>query len=244
MSNIVKPYNAQGTGKKEEVALMFNKIAKTYDFLNHFLSLGIDIVWRKKAIKMLMDKPHKKMLDVATGTGDFALESIKTLNPDSIIGVDIAQDMLNIAQEKINKKGLGDKFQVKLGDSEQLPFEAMQFDAVTVSFGVRNFENVAQGLSDIYRVLNTNGTVIILEFSKPTKFPIKQLYSFYFNSILPLFGKLFSKDNRAYTYLPESVYAFPDGEAFIQLMQEVGFVKTQMRPLTFGVCTIYMGSKC
>lgn len=244
MSKTITPYIQEPKSKKEQVAFMFNKIAKTYDFLNHFLSLGIDIVWRKKAIKMLKEKPHQTILDVATGTGDFALEAIKTLKPQSIIGIDIAQQMLDIAQQKIDKKNLSKTFSVQFGDSEKLPFETHTFDAVTVSFGVRNFENVEQGLAEIYRVLNTQGTLVVLEFSKPTKFPIKQLYNFYFKSILPFFGKIFSKDNRAYTYLPESVYAFPDGQAFLALMQKVGFENTQLTYLSFGVCTIYVGSKC
>lgn len=224
--------------------MMFNKIANTYDFLNHFLSLGIDIVWRKKAIAMLKNKPNRTILDVATGTGDFAFEAIKMLKPQKIVGVDIAADMLKVAQQKIEKKRLGHLFQVTLGDSEQLPFEKEQFDVVTVSFGVRNFEDVKKGLENIYRVINKQGTVLILEFSRPSQFPIKQLYSFYFNVVLPIFGRLFSKDNRAYQYLPESVYAFPDGKRFVELMESVGFNEVIFKPLSFGVCTIYVGSKC
>ncbi len=224
--------------------MMFNKIANTYDFLNHFLSLGIDIVWRKKAIAMLKNKPNRTILDVATGTGDFAFEAIKMLKPQKIVGVDIAADMLKVAQQKIEKKRLGHLFQVTLGDSEQLPFEKEQFDVVTVSFGVRNFEDVKKGLENIYRVINKQGTVLILEFSRPSQFPIKQLYSFYFNVVLPIFGRLFSKDNRAYQYLPESVYAFPDGKRFVALMESVGFNEIICKPLSFGVCTIYVGSKC
>lgn len=224
--------------------MMFNKIANTYDFLNHFLSLGIDIVWRKKAIAMLKNKPNRTILDVATGTGDFAFEAIKMLKPQKIVGVDIAADMLKVAQQKIEKKRLGHLFQVTLGDSEQLPFEKEQFDVVTVSFGVRNFEDVKKGLENIYRVINKQGTVLILEFSRPSQFPIKQLYSFYFNVVLPIFGRLFSKDNRAYQYLPESVYAFPDGKRFVALMESVGFNEVIFKPLSFGVCTIYVGSKC
>ena len=243
MSKTVTPYhNEQGT-KKEQVADMFNNISKTYDFLNHFLSLGIDIIWRKKAIGELKKDQPKLILDVATGTGDFAFEAISTLNPDKIIGVDISQGMLDIAKQKIAKRNMADRFEVKLGDSETLPFTANQFDAVTVAYGVRNFENLEKGLADIQRVLKPGGKVVVLEFSKPKVFPVKQLYNFYFNYITPGIGKLFSKDSRAYTYLPESVAAFPDGKTFTALMEKVGFKNTKCRPLAFGICSIYTGIK-
>src|SRR6201996_8826 len=243
MSKTVIPYTQEQGTKKEQVADMFNNISKTYDFLNHFLSLGIDIIWRKKAINELKaDKPHL-ILDVATGTGDFAFEALSILKPTKIIGVDISQGMLNIAQQKIQKRGVQDKFEVKLGDSEGLPFEAGQFDAVTVAYGVRNFENLQSGIDDIHRVLKPGGRAVILEFSKPKRFPIKQLYNFYFNFITPGIGKLFSKDARAYSYLHESVAAFPDGEAFIAVMQKAGFGNTKCRPLAFGICSIYTGVK-
>ena len=222
---------------------MFNNISKTYDFLNHFLSLGIDIIWRKKAINELKKDNPQQILDVATGTGDFAFEALKILNPKKIVGVDISQGMLDIAQQKITKRGLGDKFEIKLGDSEKLPFEANEFDAVTVAYGVRNFENLEVGLADIHRVLKSGGKAVILEFSKPKAFPIKQLYNFYFSYVTPGIGKLFSKDARAYSYLPESVAAFPDGEKFVDLMQKAGFKNTRQRPLTFGICSIYTGVK-
>ena len=243
MSKTVTPYhNEQGT-KKEQVADMFNNISKTYDFLNHFLSLGIDIIWRKKAIGELKKDQPKLILDVATGTGDFAFEAISILNPDKIIGVDISQGMLDIANQKITKRNMGKRFEVKLGDSEQLPFTANAFDAVTVAYGVRNFENLEEGLADIQRVLKPGGKAVVLEFSKPKVFPVKQLYNFYFNYITPGIGKLFSKDSRAYTYLPESVAAFPDGKTFTTLMEKVGFKNTKCRPLAFGICSIYTGIK-
>jgi len=243
MSEIITPYQDQQVTKKAQVADMFNNISKTYDFLNHFLSLGIDIIWRKKAINELKKDNPQQILDVATGTGDFAFEALKILNPKKIVGVDISQGMLDIAQQKITKRGLGDKFSIKLGDSEKLPFEANEFDAVTVAYGVRNFENLEVGLADIHRVLKSGGKAVILEFSKPKAFPIKQLYNFYFSYVTPGIGKLFSKDARAYSYLPESVAAFPDGEKFVGLMQKAGFKNTKHRPLTFGICSIYTGVK-
>ena len=243
MSQPVTPYNDQNATNKEQVATMFNNISKTYDFLNHFLSLGIDIIWRKKAIGELKKDNPKHILDVATGTGDFAFEAIKILNPDKVTGVDISQGMLNIADEKIKKRGLQHKFEVKLGDSERLLFEDNTFDAVTVAYGVRNFENLEKGLADMQRVLKPGGKAVILEFSKPKAFPIKQLYSFYFNYITPAIGKVFSKDNSAYKYLPESVAAFPDGKKFTELMEKVGYRETKFRPLAFGICSIYTGIK-
>jgi demethylmenaquinone methyltransferase / 2-methoxy-6-polyprenyl-1,4-benzoquinol methylase len=243
MSKVVTPYQNEQATKKEQVADMFNNISKTYDFLNHFLSLGIDIIWRKKAINELKKDQPKLILDVATGTGDFAFEALSILKPEKIIGVDISQGMLDIAQQKIDKRGMGDLFEIKLGDSEKLPFSDSQFDAVTVAYGVRNFENLETGLADIQRVLKPGGKAVVLEFSKPKVFPIKQLYKFYFNYITPGIGKLFSKDSRAYTYLPESVAAFPDGEKFTGLMDKVGFKNTKCRPLAFGICSIYTGIK-
>ncbi len=241
MGTNVKPYN-QNDSKKEQVASMFNNIAKTYDFLNHFLSLGIDIIWRKKAIKELKELKPKYILDIATGTGDFAFEAL-SLNPDKIIGVDISEGMLAIANEKINKRNESHRFEVQLGDSEKLLFDDNTFDAATVSFGVRNFENLDKGLSDIHRVLKTNGKLVVLEFSNPKKFPVKQFYNFYSFKILPMFGKLFSNDPKAYTYLPESVKAFPDGQDFLDRMNGVGFKNTKQLVLGFGICSIYTGIK-
>lgn len=243
MGKIVTPYKEESTGKKQQVATMFNNISGTYDFLNHFLSLGIDVIWRKKAINSLKVIQPKIILDVATGTGDFAFESQKILKPDRIIGIDISQGMLDVAQRKINKRNLNDKIEVQLGDSESLIFEDHTFDAVTVAFGVRNFENLQKGLNDIYRVLKPGGKAVVLEFSNPKKFPIKQFYNFYFQRVTPFFGKLFSKDKHAYTYLPESVAQFPDGEKFVGLLEVAGFNKVIVRPQTFGICTIYIADK-
>lgn len=243
MSKTVTPYQNEQVTKKEQVADMFNNISKTYDFLNHFMSLGIDIIWRKKAINQLKKDQPKLILDVATGTGDFAFEALKILKPEKIIGVDISRGMLDVADQKIAKRGLSDKFEVRLGDSERLLFDADTFDAVTVAYGVRNFENLEAGLADIYRVLKPGGKAVVLEFSKPKAFPIKQLYNFYFNYITPGIGKIFSKDSRAYSYLPESVAAFPDGETFTKLMDKVGFKDTKHKPLAFGICSIYTGVK-
>ncbi|QKJ29098.1 bifunctional demethylmenaquinone methyltransferase/2-methoxy-6-polyprenyl-1,4-benzoquinol methylase UbiE [Mucilaginibacter mali] len=243
MSKTVTPYQHNDATKKEQVADMFNNIAKTYDFLNHFLSLGIDVIWRKMAINELKKDKPAHILDVATGTGDFAFEALRILKPEKITGVDISQGMLDIAKQKISKRGLDDQFQVKLGDSEKLPFTDNEFDAVTVAYGVRNFENLETGLADMFRVLKPGGKAVVLEFSKPKVFPVKQLYNFYFNYITPGIGKLFSKDARAYTYLPESVAAFPDGKNFTALMDKVGFKNTKSRPLAFGICSIYTGVK-
>jgi len=242
MNQHVTPYQTESS-KKEQVAEMFNNISGTYDFLNHFLSLGIDIIWRRKAIKELKALRPQVILDVATGTGDFAFESISILNPKKVIGVDISKGMLAIADKKIKERNLGDVFSVQLGDSEGLNFEDHTFDAITVAFGVRNYENLEKGLADMLRVLKPNGKIVILEFSKPRNFPVKQAYSIYFKYITPFFGQLFSKDKKAYTYLPESVAAFPDGKTFTELMEKVGYKNTKHRSLTFGISAIYTGIK-
>ncbi|MES2734432.1 MAG: bifunctional demethylmenaquinone methyltransferase/2-methoxy-6-polyprenyl-1,4-benzoquinol methylase UbiE [Bacteroidota bacterium] len=238
----VVPYKEQEAGKKEQVAQMFDNISHKYDFLNHFLSLGIDIYWRKKAIRLLKPEKPQLILDIATGTGDFAIEAL-ALKPKQIIGVDISEGMLRIGREKIKRKGLEHLIELRQGDSERLRFEDNYFDAVIVSFGVRNFENLEKGLRDMYRVMKPGGTCLVMEFSKPKAFPFKQLYNFYFRSILPLIGKVISKDQAAYTYLPASVQAFPDGEDFIRLFKQVGFNSTKCIPLTFGINTIYVGKK-
>jgi demethylmenaquinone methyltransferase / 2-methoxy-6-polyprenyl-1,4-benzoquinol methylase len=243
MSKTVTPYNSQQASKKEQVADMFNNISHTYDFLNHFMSLGIDIIWRKKAINELKKDKPSHILDVATGTGDFAFEALNMLQPQKITGVDISEGMLNIARQKIEKRGLSSRFSVGTGDSENLPFEDNTFDAVTVAYGVRNFENLEAGLADMLRVIKPGAKAVILEFSKPKGFPVKQLYNFYFHYITPTIGKLFSKDSRAYSYLPESVKAFPDGKNFTALMDKVGYKNTKSRPLMFGICSIYTGIK-
>ena len=243
MSENITPYQSQDATKKEQVATMFNNISGTYDFLNHFLSLGIDILWRKKAIKELKAIKPRVMLDVATGTGDFAFEAISILKPEKIIGVDISEGMLDVARKKIIARNLQHIFSVQMGDSEGLQFADDHFDAITVAFGVRNYQHLEKGLADMYRVLKPGGKIVILEFSKPRAFPVKQGYNFYSNQVLPFFGKLFSKDNSAYTYLPESVAAFPDGEDFIRLMNKVGFKKSKDIRLTFWICAISTGLK-
>lgn len=238
----VVPYKEDSAGKKQQVARMFDSISGNYDFLNHFLSLGIDIRWRKKAIKMLAKDNPKLILDVATGTGDFAVETLK-LNPDEVIGVDISEGMLEVGRKKIKERGLEGKIDLRLADSENLPFTENKFDAVIVAFGVRNFENLEKGLAEMYRVLRPGGRVVVLEFSKPSGFPLKQLYRFYFTFILPKIGKIISKDPAAYTYLPESVQAFPDGALFTGILDKIGFKKTECKPLTFGISSLYTGVK-
>ena len=224
----VLPYKDKNTSKKEQIAAMFNSISGKYDFLNHFLSLGIDILWRKRAVRLLKKHQPKLILDIATGTGDFAIEAL-SLNPEKIIGVDISEGMLSVGREKLIKKNLTDKIELISGDSEFLPFKDNFFDAVIVSFGVRNFENLEKGLSDMLRVLKPGGKVVILEFSKPKSFPFKQIYQFYFQWILPKIGKLISKNHAAYTYLPDSVEAFPDGDDFLNILNKIGFQKTNVR---------------
>jgi len=237
----VTPYQTDAE-KKEQVAEMFDNIAGSYDFLNHFLSLGIDKMWRNKAIKSLEEVSPKKMLDVATGTADVAGASMK-LKPESITGVDISNKMLDVGRTKIAKKGLTDTIQLEWGDSENLPFDDNTFDAITVAFGVRNFENLDAGLSEMYRVLKPGGKMAVLEFSKPNRFPIKQLFSFYFKNVLPTLGKLVSKDNRAYTYLPESVQVFPERKNFTNILERLSFKQTTCEPLTFGIACLYTAKK-
>jgi demethylmenaquinone methyltransferase / 2-methoxy-6-polyprenyl-1,4-benzoquinol methylase len=238
----VLPYKENKSGKKQQVAEMFNNISKKYDFLNHFLSLGIDILWRKQAIRLLKNDKPKHILDIATGTGDFAIEAL-SLKPEKIIGVDISEGMLAVGREKMKKKGYDNIIDLQLGDSEKLLFDDNTFDSVIVSFGVRNFENLEKGISDMNRVLKPGGKTVILEFSKPTKFPFKQIYNFYFRAILPKIGKVISRDNAAYTYLPESVEAFPDGDKFLEVLKNAGFKNTRCKSLTFGVSSIYTGEK-
>lgn len=238
----VVPYKDQAVSKKEQVAQMFNSISRRYDFLNHLLSLGIDKRWRKKAIKILAEAKPKHILDVATGTGDFAIQAL-SVNPDKITGVDISEGMLEVGRKKLLQRGLTGKIELKLGDSENLPFPDNNFDAVTVGFGVRNFENLKKGLAEINRVMKPGATLVVLEFSRPTKFPFKQGYKFYFNFILPKIGRLVSRDKSAYTYLPESVEAFPDGDRFTAILQEIGFKNTACKPLTFGISSIYTAQK-
>lgn len=244
MGTKVTPYSKE-TSKKEQVAEMFDNIAHSYDFLNHFFSLGIDKIWRKKALKILKKENPNSILDVATGTGDFALQGIKNGVPaiGKITGLDISNGMLEVGRKKISKKKLGDRIEMVQGDSENLPFEDNTFDATMVAFGVRNFQNLSAGLSDMNRVIKPGATCVVLEFSKPKKFPIKQIFGFYFKRIMPSLGKLVSKDSRAYTYLPESVDAFPEGSAFIDIMHNCGYKNCQQKMLFGGVASIYWGKK-
>ena len=237
----VRPDIKSSESKKKQVEHMFDSISPKYDFLNHTLSLGIDKIWRQKTIDALKDLQPKKILDVATGTGDLAIEALR-LNPDSIIGIDISEGMLAIGKLKIEKAGLS-KIKLEKGDSESINYPDSEFDAVTVAFGVRNFGNLEKGLSEMLRVLRKDGQVAILEFSKPKAFPFKQGYAFYFNIILPLIGKLFSKNNNAYTYLPQSVNAFPDGDEFIGIMTKCGYNKCKQQRFMFGICTLYLAVK-
>lgn len=238
----VLPYKEEKSAKKEQVARMFDNISHRYDFLNHFLSLGIDKGWRRKAITLLASSKPKELLDVATGTGDFAIEALR-LNPDHVSGIDISEGMLEVGREKIRKRGFDDKIELLAGDSENIPFGENKFDAVTVAFGVRNFENLEKGLQEIRRVMKPGAMLVVLEFSKPQRFPLKQLYNLYFKFILPKIGSVISKDKAAYTYLPESVEAFPDGRKFENILTKVGFKNTACISLTFGISSIYTAEK-
>lgn len=238
----VVPYKEENSGKKEQMARMFNNISHHYDFLNHLLSLGIDKLWRKRAVRLLKPLKPQYVLDVATGTGDFAIQAL-TLNPRKITGIDISEGMLAVGRRKIEKLKLTDKIELLAGDSENLQFNQNTFDAITVGFGVRNFEDLGKGLAEIWRVLKPGGMLVILEFSRPRTFPMRQLYNFYFKNILPGLGRLISRDKSAYTYLPESVEAFPDGTDFENILKEVGFKDTACIPLTFGISSIYTARK-
>lgn len=239
---VVKPYNQGDRSKKEEVAEMFNSISGRYDFLNHFLSLGIDKLWRKRAVKELKEVNPKRILDIATGTGDFAISDLR-LKPEEVIGIDISQGMLDVGIEKMKKKKVDHIVRMELGDSEALRFDDDYFDGITVGFGVRNFENLERGLTDMLRVLRPGGKAIILEFSKPKKFPVKQAFGFYSKRVIPLLGRSISKDKRAYTYLPESVAAFPEGEDFMAILRKVGYNDVKAIPVSGGIATIYTGRK-
>ena len=236
------PYKDSGKSKKDQVEEMFDQISRRYDFLNHFLSLNIDKIWRKRAIKLLRPHQPKKILDIATGTADFAIAANK-LNPEQVMGIDLSEGMLSIGRKKLKSKGLDQTIELRKADSENLPFETGSFDAAIVAFGVRNFESLEKGLAEIHRVLKPGGVFIVLEFSQPRKAPFRQLYFFYFNRILPLLGRMVSKDNRAYTYLPESVKEFPDGTAFISILEKTGYEKCKWLPQTFGIASIYEAQK-
>ncbi len=240
MSKTIKPYKLD-TSKKDQVKEMFNKISKRYDILNHTLSLGMDHIWRKKAIKMITNNP-KEILDIATGTADFALSAAKYTNA-KITGIDIAENMINIGNKKIKKRKLNKRIKLSIADSENLPFNDLSFDAITAGFGVRNFENLEKGLYEIYRVTKKNGMVVILEPSIPNKFPLKQLFSLYFNHILPFIGRIVSNDTNAYTYLPNSVKEFPNGNKFTTILEKIGFKRTKYFPLSYGIVSLYVAIK-
>lgn len=228
--------------EKQYVRSLFDGIAHRYDVLNHLLSGGFDFYWRSKAIDQLRDIPSKTILDVATGTADFAIATMR-VQPEKVIGVDISEGMLNIGRAKIRKRNLENVINLRNGEAENLPFEAATFDATIVAFGARNFEHLDKGLSEMQRVLRRKGKIVVLEFSKPKSFPFKQLYFFYFRTILPLIGKLISKHNEAYTYLPDTVMNFPEGPQFLAILRSAGFEDLQERRLTFGIATIYTGIK-
>ncbi len=236
MPNTVTPYG--GESKKQEVAVMFDRIAPRYDFLNHFLSLGIDKLWRKKAVNLLRESQPKLILDVATGTGDLAIAALK-LKPERVIGVDISREMLAMGREKLRKRKLDDRIELQDGDSEDLQFGDAHFDAAMCAYGVRNFEHLQKGLGEIRRVLKPGALFVVLEFSRPSGFAIKQLFGLYFRKILPGLGRFFSRDARAYSYLHESVSVFPEGEAFEAELRKAGFKSTTCRRLSFGISSIY-----
>lgn len=242
MPKNITPYKDSELGKKEQVAQMFDAISGNYDGLNRVISFGIDVKWRKKVVQLVSDKNPKIVLDIATGTGDLALLMTKT-SAEKIIGLDISAGMLAVGREKIEAKNLSNKIEMILADSENMPFENDTFDAITVAFGVRNFENLEKGLTEILRVLKPNGVFVILETSVPEKTPYKQGYHFYSKNILPLIGKLFSKDNSAYQYLSDSASVFPYGEALNNILRKIGFIEVIAMPQTFGVATIYSASK-
>lgn len=238
----IKPYNADEK-KSVQVEKMFDNIAHAYDRLNHTLSLGIDKSWRRKAIAWLKPFHPQRIMDVATGTGDFAIQACQDLLPEELIGTDISEGMMNVGKEKVQRNGLTGKIIFAKEDCTSLTFGAENFDAVTVAFGVRNFEDLDKGLSEICRVLTPNGKLVILELSYPEKFPMKQLYAIYSRVVIPTLGKLFSKDNSAYHYLPQSIKAFPQGEVMKNIIGKAGFREVSFRRLTFGICTLYMASK-
>jgi len=242
MDKQITPYKDSELGKKEQVATMFNNISEDYDGLNRVISFGIDKSWRRKVVKLVGENNPQQILDIATGTGDLAI-LMASLNPKKITGLDISKGMLDVGIKKVAQKNLSDKIAMVVGDSENIPFEDNTFDAITVSFGVRNFENLDKGLTEILRVLKPGGKFVILETSNPTKFPYKQGYKFHTNFILPIIGKLFSKDKTAYSYLSESANSFPFGQAFNNILIKNGFKNAEAIPVTFGVASIYTSTK-
>lgn len=243
MEKKITPYKDSAEGKKRQVEQMFDTISEEYDGLNRVISLGSDVAWRKKVIKLVSDQNVNSVLDIATGTGDLAIQFAEKTDAKRIVGLDLSDGMLKVARKKVAGKPFADKIEFVQGDSEALPFDDNSFDAITVSFGIRNFENLEKGLSEIRRVLKDGGIFVILETSVPTKFPFKQGYHLYSNNILPLIGRIFSKDKVAYKYLSESASAFPFGEALNNILREIGFKEVKNKPQTFGVATIYTATK-
>ena len=242
MSIKVKPYKNSDLSKKEQVTKMFDTISKEYDSLNRVISFGIDVKWRKKVVNIVAKQQPRIILDIATGTGDLAISLVKT-GATKIIGLDISEGMLDVGRQKIAKKKLENTIDMVIGDSENLSFNDNTFDAITVAFGIRNFENLEKGLSEILRVLKPAGIFVILETSVPTKTPFKQGYKFHTKTILPIIGKLFSKDKVAYSYLSESASVFPYGETLNNILHKIGFINAEALPQTFGVATIYKAFK-
>ncbi|MDI9256552.1 MULTISPECIES: bifunctional demethylmenaquinone methyltransferase/2-methoxy-6-polyprenyl-1,4-benzoquinol methylase UbiE [Flavobacterium] len=243
MSKQITPYKESDLGKKEQVTQMFDTISGNYDGLNRVISLGIDVKWRKKVIALVKAQNPKTALDIATGTGDLAIMMAEATAAQKIIGLDLSVGMLEVGKKKILNKNLTDKIEMVVGDSENIPYPDNHFDAITVSFGIRNFETLEKGLAEIYRVLKPGGIFVILETSVPTKFPFKQGYAFYTKFILPLIGKLFSKDNNAYGYLSESAANFPYGETLNNILRKISFIECKAMPQTFGAATIYTATK-
>lgn len=238
----VKPYAAEGK-KSEQVEQMFDHIAPAYDKLNHTLSFGIDRRWRKKAIDLLRPYRPRHIMDVATGTGDFAILACRTLQPESLTGTDISEGMMKIARRKVREAGLSERIRFAREDCTSLTFPDDSFDAITVAFGIRNFEKLDCGLAEMCRVLKPGGHLVILELSTPERFPMKQLFALYSRVVIPLLGKFFSRDRNAYTYLPESIRAFPQGEVMQDSLYRAGFSQVSFRRLTFGICTLYFATK-
>lgn len=238
----VVPYRNSKKTKKEQVAGMFDDIAFRYDFLNHFLSAGIDVSWRKKLIREVSSDKPSHILDVATGTGEVAIMAARKLKTSKITGIDISEGMLDIGRKKVAKLLLNNQIELVKGDSEAINSPSGSFDAVTVAFGVRNFENLEKGLAEIHRVLKPGGRLAVLEFSKPAG-AFRGIYNVYMNKLAPFFGKVFSKNPEAYQYLHSSVKAFPEGKTFLHILQEVGFTETYLKRLSLGICTIYCGRK-
>jgi demethylmenaquinone methyltransferase/2-methoxy-6-polyprenyl-1,4-benzoquinol methylase len=238
----IVPFKNSNLGKKQQVAQMFDSIAFRYDFINRFLSGGIDVYWRKRAIRELKEIQPKTILDVATGTADLAILAHRHLKPVQITGIDISSGMLELGRKKIEKLGLNDHIKLQLGDSETIDFREGSFDAVTVAFGVRNYENLRLGLQEMLRVLKPGGKLVILEFSRPRP-ALQGLYNLYMKIVAPRIGNLISHNKDAYKYLNNSVLAFPEGKDFLKILQETGYKHTYLKTLTFGICTIYCGKK-